>query len=230
MNRPDPCDRSRACLVLMLKAPQRSKTRLAAQIGPSAGRAAELLLACALEDAEAWPGPVCYAPASAADAAWLSGAHGPQPLVVVQRGDNLGRRLNHVNEALRALRIERQLFIGTDCPELDLQYLLAAEHGLADRDAVIGPARDGGAVLIGARRALPDLAALPWSTGNLGAALVALVEKERWTTAGLTALTDVDEAADLLGAAAALAADRRAARRALCAWVRACSPLAERVS
>jgi len=61
-----------ACLVVFLKAPARSKRRLATEIGAAATDAAEHLLACALEDAAAWRGPVVLAPAADADADWLA--------------------------------------------------------------------------------------------------------------------------------------------------------------
>jgi glycosyltransferase A (GT-A) superfamily protein (DUF2064 family) len=112
-----------ACLVLMFKAPDRSKRRLATQIGPLATAAAAHLFACAWEDANAWPGRVCCAAASAADAEWLCAHMGPQPLVVEQHGANLGERLKHINGALRRDGIERQIFIGIDCPEISAEYL-----------------------------------------------------------------------------------------------------------
>jgi len=213
--------RSRACLVVMFKAPSRSKRRLAAEIGPLAGAAAERLFACAREDAAAWPGPVCYAPADAADAVWLEREFGAQPLVVVQRGANLGARLNHVDDALRGRGFCPRIYIGIDCPLLDARYLEAAATQLKRCDLVVGPATDGGAVVIGTRRPLPDLAHLPWSTRGLEHSLIELVTAQGWTVEERGELTDIDTLDDLHAAAAALRNDTRPARRALCEWLAA---------
>jgi uncharacterized protein len=206
----------------MFKAPSRSKRRLATEIGPhAAAAAAERLFACAREDAAAWSGPVCYAPAEPADIAWLDREFGPQPIVVVQRGANLGARINYVDDTLRQRGFGSRIYIGIDCPELDSEYLEAAAAQLERCDLVIGPARDGGAVVIGTRRPLPDLAHLPWSTEGLKHSLIELVEAQSWTVDERRELTDIDTLDDLHAAAAALRNDTRAARRALCAWVAA---------
>jgi glycosyltransferase A (GT-A) superfamily protein (DUF2064 family) len=94
-----------------------------------------------------------------------------------------------------------------------------AAAGLAARDLVVGPAQDGGAVLIATRKLLPDIAHLPWSTAALLDALLELTANQRWTTHKMKPLADVDTLEDLLAAADALKSDPRAARRALCDWV-----------
>src|SRR5512134_154575 len=98
-----------AALVLVCKRPAVGigKQRLAASIGgEAANRIAEALLACALEDAGAWPGPVIIAPADPADHAWASAL---LPLarvrlkirVELQAEGNLGQRLNALDHKLR---------------------------------------------------------------------------------------------------------------------------------
>jgi glycosyltransferase A (GT-A) superfamily protein (DUF2064 family) len=88
------------------------------------------------------------------------------------------------------------LLVGTDCPLLDARWLGNAAALLAHHDAVLGPAEDGGYVLVGARKPLP-FAAIRWSSphafddttaGLVGAGI-------RW--AALPVLWDVDEPADL---------------------------------
>jgi len=102
-------------LVILLKAPQRSKRRLAARIGEAGAAAAAFhLLACALEDASDWPGHVVLAPAEATDAAWLANS-GPGPHdVVVQQGRTLGERISHIDAVLRSRGLERLIYIGAD--------------------------------------------------------------------------------------------------------------------
>jgi hypothetical protein len=209
-----------ACLVLMLKAPARSKGRLAAQMGHAAHEAAEKLWACAYEDALAWRGAVCFAPASEEDGAWLAGRVRPESLVIVQTAGNLGERINFVNASLAARGIAKQIFIGTDCPEIDPAYLSEAAASLQTHDAVLGPARDGGVVLMGAGRPWPALRDLPWSAATLRERLESRLDEGGWSRATLATLTDVDSREDLPAVAAALRHDTRPARRALGRWLR----------
>jgi hypothetical protein len=207
------------CLVLMFKSPARSKQRLAGEIGPSAGLAADLLLGCALEDLAAWPGPVCIAPAEPDDEETLIGRLDRPAISAAQGSGNLGQRINAVNAALWTRGIERQLLIGIDCPALDGAYLAGAARALDRCDAALGPAADGGAVVIGSRVLWPELGALPWSTSRLLAALEALARGHGITTCRLPERTDVDSAADLRALWSALDRDDRAARVALRRWV-----------
>jgi len=208
-----------ACLVVFLKAPARSKRRLASEIGAAATDAAEHLLACALEDAAAWRGPVALAPAADVDADWLVRHASVDHELVIQHGDSLGERINHVDRALRARGYDRLIFIGADCPLLDQAYLAAADAALAHADAVLGPAVDGGVVLMASRRPWPAIGTLSWSTGALRAELTGRLTNDGWSIATLATLTDVDTAGDLAAVASQLAKDARPARRGLSAWL-----------
>jgi uncharacterized protein len=212
------------CLVIMLKSPARSKRRLAAEIGPQAATAAAHLAACALEDAADWNGPVCLAVAERCDRAW-AGAHiRPGHWLLTQCGGNLGARINDVNRQLIDRGVTAQVFIGTDCPELDTAYLREAAGALGDHDAVLGPATDGGVVLMAARKEWPPLAALPWSTPALCESLAGLLAGHGWSIARLAVRSDVDELDALLALRQPLARDPRDARRALSRWLATESP------
>jgi glycosyltransferase A (GT-A) superfamily protein (DUF2064 family) len=201
----------------MMKSAVRSKRRLAEHIG--ARRATEIaqrLLDCACEDLAAWPGPTCVAPSAADELA-------DSPLadtVVLQRSGNLGERILHVNAELLRLGFERQLYVGIDCPSLDTAYLERAAAELGHHDTVLGPAADGGVVLMGVRGGWPALAELPWSTSALFESLLAAC-----TAAGSTAVlpqrSDVDTVEDLAVLRGELLGDPRPARRALATWLAA---------
>jgi uncharacterized protein len=204
------------CIVLMVKPAVSSKRRLAAAIGGE--RATELaqhLIDCVREDLESWRGRVCIAPADAADVAAVD----LSSVVIEQRGDNLGERINHVNAALVERGLERQIYVGIDCPLLDLGYLERAAAALTECDVVFGPALDGGVVLMGVRGRWPDLSLLPWSTGQLFGALESTCAAAGARAAVLEPLRDVDTLDDLLALRAALAGDSRPARRALTGWL-----------
>ena len=46
----------------------------------------------------------------------------------------------------------RVIVVGSDCPGIDARYLEQADQGLQVSPVVVGPATDGGYVLIGARQ------------------------------------------------------------------------------
>jgi uncharacterized protein len=207
------------CLVLMFKAPMRSKQRLHADIGVPARTVSEHLLACAVEDMTSWGGPVCFAPASRADAAWIRRHYAIAGEVIEQCEGNLGRRIEYVNTRLLEHGHETQIFIGSDCPGLTPAYLTAADAELAEHDAVVGPALDGGVVLMGTRGAWPPLDALPWSTETLMQGLLEAHARAGRSVALLDARADVDSASDLAALVPLLATDPRPARRALLRWL-----------
>ena len=233
----------------MLKAPANAKRRLAAEVGDLAGEAAAHLVACALEDARSWSGHTWLSPANQHDRDWLlseigaeftsaqpscpssTGAANPHDTdtshrgkicgLVPQRGGNLGERINHVDSELRRHGVGRLIFVGTDCPGLDSTYLEQAASSLQSADAVLGPAGDGGVVLMGARRPWPELKELGWSTQGLCGELRNLCLDDGWNVATLDVREDVDTLGDLLGAGAGLRGDGRASRRRLAEWLSA---------
>ena len=89
------------------------------------------------------------------------------------------------------------LLVGTDCPGLDVAYIARAAAALATRDAVVGPADDGGYVLIGLARDLDVFGGMSWSTATVMAATRARLDALGATFAELPPLWDVDTPADL---------------------------------
>ena len=219
-----------ATLVLVCKrpAPGIGKQRLAVNLGVEvAHQIATALLACALEDACDWPGAVVIAPANAEDMEWaraLSTQIASPVLIVPQVSGNLGQRLNALDQTLRAQGMEQLVFIGSDAPGLDAADYAAARATLRYADVVLIPALDGGVVLMASRCAWPDLSALPWSSCQLGAALMDICR-----VAGQSVKTqgrgyDVDEVDDIVRLAGLLKQDQRPARRALLALVKSIIP------
>jgi hypothetical protein len=204
----------------LFKAPDRAKRRLAATLGMDAQTAAERLLICALEDARGWTGHVVFAAADDTDADWLAQTGLYAGEIVVQHAGSLGERINRVDAELRLRGLDRLIYIGADCPALDLVYLARADIALGRADAVLGPAVDGGVVLMGSRKPWPDIANLAWSTPRLHDDLTERLRGRGWTIATLATLRDVDEPADLAIVAQDLAGDTRPARIALVEWLR----------
>ncbi len=82
----------------------------------------------------------------------------------VQRGADLGARMA---DALH--RRFPALVMGSDCPSVTVSDLRAARQALeSGADAVLGPARDGGYVLLGLSRPIPGLfRSMPWGSGSV---------------------------------------------------------------
>lgn len=115
-----------------------------------------------------------------------------------QQGADLGQRMHHaLNTVLR--RAPYAVLIGADCPSLGPAELQAAFLALAaGHDAVLGPAADGGYVLIGLRRPAGTLfRRIAW-----GSSAVLTTTRHRLRRAGLEWVElppgwDVDRPADL---------------------------------
>ena len=85
-----------------------------------------------------------------------------------QQGHNLGQRMTHaLADAL--MRSRHVILIGTDNADLDGAYLRKGIEALSgSADVVIGPARDGGYVLIGLNKILPALFSnISWSSSQV---------------------------------------------------------------
>lgn len=116
----------------------------------------------------------------------------------VQRGRDLGERMADAFRAtLTGCRFA--ILIGTDCPPMTGDYLHDAAGSLAQgMDAVLGPAEDGGYVLIGLRhhdsRLFRDVA---WGTEQVLPATRERLAQNGFRWHELPCLWDVDRAEDL---------------------------------
>ena len=112
----------------------------------------------------------------------------------LQHGKDLGERMHH---ALRQARCA--ILIGTDCPGLRAQDLRRAARLLqGGAHAVIAPARDGGYVLIGARRVSAELfAGIEWGGERVYADTVQRLRRLGYRWRALREMRDVDRPADL---------------------------------
>jgi len=65
-------------------------------------------------------------------------------------------------------RAEAVILVGSDAPAIDKDYLASAVAALRDNVVVLGPAWDGGYVLLGMRRQLPQLFEnMPWGSDTV---------------------------------------------------------------
>lgn len=117
---------------------------------------------------------------------------------VPQSGENLGIRMYRAAQAelSQALNV---LIIGTDCPVLCPEYLAAASKLLAQRcEAVIGPAEDGGYVLLGLNQLHPLLFNdVPWGSSQVANITRSRMRQLGWHWGELETLWDLDRPSDL---------------------------------
>jgi rSAM/selenodomain-associated transferase 1 len=111
---------------------------------------------------------------------------------------DLGARMRYAFEKVLE-RAERAILVGSDIPALSAQYLRDAERALGRaHDAVVGPAEDGGYVLIGLARCDPELFRdIPWGEPEVLAETRRRLAALRWRCLELPALWDVDRPEDL---------------------------------
>ena len=90
------------------------------------------------------------------------------------------------------------LLIGTDVPGFDIAYLARAAAALQSNDAVVGPAEDGGYVLVGLARDVDAFGGVQWSTPEVMAQTRAKLAAAgvRWTE--LPMLWDLDTQDDFV--------------------------------
>jgi len=115
-----------------------------------------------------------------------------------QGGGDLGRRM----ERLMARGLAEGLptvLVGTDCPDLAPAAVRAAFAALGRVDAVLVPVRDGGYVLVGARRPVAGLFTIDaaWSSDRVFEATRDALVRSGGTFEALDEYDDVDDAAAL---------------------------------
>ena len=145
-----------------------------------------------LADVELWVcGSTSHPAFSHCEALGVSGSH------IQQRGD-LGERMFHAIEYGLA-RYKKVILVGSDCPQIDGQYLELALRALDHKPLVLGPATDGGYVLIGATRIQAALfQGVSWGTDRVFAQTIERMRTlgESWSE--LKPLSDIDRPEDLV--------------------------------
>lgn len=116
-----------------------------------------------------------------------------------QIGDDLGERMANAMQTTLSTH-SLAMIIGTDCPPLDRIYLRDAFQALADgSDAVVGPATDGGYVLLGLRRFDNMLfTGIDWGTNMVYRQTKTRLEQLGFPHVELDTLWDIDRPEDLV--------------------------------
>lgn len=127
----------------------------------------------------------------------------------LQRGGDLGARMHRALQAAfdapgdgavsRTGRGRQVLLVGSDCPGLDDAYLQSAYAALESADLVLGPAEDGGYVLVGLRCPPPAglFSGILWGTEDVLASTVARAGRLALSLQLLEPRYDIDRPEDL---------------------------------
>lgn len=190
---------------LILKAPRVGtvKTRLARDIGPQ--KAAEIYRALVEHQAATipaeWDVAVHFAPPDAGleMEAWLKPLMPISSRFVPQCDGDLGLRLAHVIQTEFQRGAKRVFLVGGDCPGITRDYFDDADRHLNETDVVIGPAADGGYVLLGLKA--PHVALfenIAWSTAAVLDQTIAAAKRLSLSVGFLKILEDIDDSESLM--------------------------------
>lgn len=117
--------------------------------------------------------------------------------ILRQKGADLGQRMYNAMRCGLA-RYNRVILVGSDCPAIDADYLRQAVLALDTAPVVLGPAADGGYVLIGARTITQEIFAdIPWGSDQVYAKTVAALARVGLGCRELPCQTDIDRPEDL---------------------------------
>lgn len=140
------------CLLFFMKSPEKGKvkSRLACVIGdePAANLYRDFVaqMLSTLRRG-GFPFYICFYPKNALKGLkeWL----GDQHHYIPQKGKDLGERMRNGFIDAFAMGFKRVVLIGSDIPDLPLEFIEEAFTSLKEKNAVIGPSYDGGYYLIG---------------------------------------------------------------------------------
>ncbi|MEH6638786.1 MAG: TIGR04282 family arsenosugar biosynthesis glycosyltransferase [Porticoccaceae bacterium] len=128
-----------------------------------------------------------------------SGEPGRSPTIVAQSGKDLGERMYRAFE--QALTRSRPvILVGSDCPFFSKDYFTTAIEFLhSGQDAVLGPAEDGGYVMMGLNRVSPALFhSIDWGSAQVLAQTRERLAEQGWQWREMPPLADIDEPKDLV--------------------------------
>jgi rSAM/selenodomain-associated transferase 1 len=191
------------CVLFFIKNPGKGKvkTRLASAVGDQ--MAVKLYKRFLLEMLSALNRGtflfyVCFHPEDSLEDLknWL----GEDYLYIPQIGENLGDKMKNAFIEAFSMKFRRVLLIGSDIPDLPLEFIDEAFKSLNEKDVVIGPSVDGGYYLIGFKDKtfLPRaFEKIPWSTERVFDETMKVLENQKLTVHTLQPLRDIDTVEDL---------------------------------
>lgn len=191
------------CVLFFVKYPENGlvKTRLCAEIGKSCSLelyrcfVLDLLTTLKLLGTNL---QICFYPRNCRNRIcdWLGGQYN----YLSQTGSDLGQRMKNAFKQVFQNGCQRAIVIGSDSPDLPLEFLQEAFLALDTNDVVIGPCTDGGYYLIGFSKKsfLPDVfESIDWSTERVFEKTCDRLTRKNRSIYTLEKWFDIDTARDL---------------------------------
>src|SRR6266581_8124450 len=194
-------DRCRVMVFARAPTPGEAKTRLIPALGEAGAAALHRRLVMhslrAATDAQFGPVELWCAP-DIGDPFFLECERRLGASLHPQGEGDLSARMQRAFESALA-RSRRAILVGSDIPVLSARYLRDADQALGRGDEiVIGPAEDGGYVLIGLSRCDPELFRdIPWGGSEVLTQTRRRLAALSWRSSELPVLWDVDRPEDL---------------------------------
>jgi hypothetical protein len=188
-------------ILLFAKAPEagKVKTRLQPQISPSrAARLYQLLLNKVVANISKTNFPISiWRAGSLSHPCWQEYAKNPLITLHEQGAGDLGDRMKFA--ALESLKkFNKVVLIGADCIDIDKHYLELAVSKLDTNNVVIGPANDGGYVLLALYSVATDFFSdIEWGSDKVLSQTLMKIDTLGWSYKLLPALNDIDRPEDL---------------------------------
>ena len=176
--------------------PGEVKSRLAAGIGAAAAALVYgAILEHTLEVANISGARVVLSVSDVPSSSW---AQSLNVAVEIQRGADLGDRMNDAFARRFSEGEGRVVIVGSDCPWFLVTHISKASAELGGVDAVLGPATDGGYWLVAQRPpGLAMFAHVPWSSPETLARTRKRISALGGTWSELEELVDIDTVEDL---------------------------------
>ena len=142
----------------------------------------------------------------------LEGRYGAK--LLLQRGPDLGSRMQWAMQDAFEQGAQEVLLIGTDLPALPRAHLVEALTLIKSHEIVLGPTADGGYYLIGLRKMIPALFdGIAWSTPTVFAETKKKIEAAGLSLGLLPECRDLDTLDDLKAFIALIGKDRAMTKR-----------------
>lgn len=191
------------CLLFFMKSPKKGsvKSRLATVVGDECAvklyKSFVLQMLSTLKRGN-FPFCICFYPENALKnlKRWLGAQFHYNP----QKGKDLGERMKNGFTKAFQMGFKRVVLIGSDIPDLPLEFIQEAFTSLEEKDAVIGPAYDGGYYLIGFRdRAFSSqvFEGMAWGTESVFNETIEVLKQLEQRIHTLKSLRDIDTIEDL---------------------------------
>ncbi len=126
---------------------------------------------------------------------------GFSPRIYEQEGGDIGERMGSAFRGVFSNGFKRVLLIGSDLPDLPVEYIMEAVSALRKKKAVVGPGFDGGYYLIGFQKECfsEDLFKnIEWSTNGVFKETIKKLEDKGAKAGILKKWHDIDTLKDLI--------------------------------